>query len=70
MYNNEVILLKREVIPPIPDSMIPEDFCKKNYPSIILQLMTRHPTSIFLKNKMNNIYLTESIRIHWIHMLD
>ena len=30
MYKNKVIILKREVIPSIPDSMIPVDFFQKN----------------------------------------
>ena len=31
VYNNKVILCKREVIIPIPDSMIPVYFCQNNY---------------------------------------
>ena len=30
MYNHKVIFTKREIIPPVPDSMIPVDFCQKN----------------------------------------
>ena len=37
---NKVIIHKREVIPHIPESIVPTDFCKKLKPSLILQLMT------------------------------
>ena len=30
MYNDKVILLKIELIPPITDSMIPVDFCQNS----------------------------------------
>ena len=38
MYNNKLILIKREVINPIIYYIIPVDFCKK-HPSLILQLV-------------------------------
>ena len=40
MYKNKIILLKREVVPHITDSMIPAGCCQKMYSSLILQLMT------------------------------
>ena len=44
MYRNKILILKREVIPPIHDYMIPVAFCQnKINPSFILQLMTCHP---------------------------
>ena len=32
MYNNKVIIIEIEIITPIPDSMIPMDFCQKYLP--------------------------------------
>ena len=40
MYNDTVIILKLEVITPIPDYMIPVDFCQNIEPVINLLLMT------------------------------
>ena len=39
-YKNKVIIFKRIFIRPIPDSIIPVDLRQKNYPSLILQLLT------------------------------
>ena len=44
MYNNKLIFHKREVIPPIPDSMIPVDCCKK---TPIIGFITDDMTSKF-----------------------
>ena len=30
--------------------------------------MTSHPSLNFSKRKMNNLYLTESMRTYWLHM--
>ena len=40
---------KRKVIPHILDYIIPVDCCRKNYPLLILQLMTSHPILDFFK---------------------
>ena len=67
---NKAILLKREVIIPIPDSMISVDFFQK---SSIINFIPDDITSgfeLFSKKKMNNIYLTEIMITDWIHMLD
>ena len=32
MYNAKLIILELEVIPPIPDAMIPVDFCQNIEP--------------------------------------
>ena len=68
MYNNKVIIFKREVIYPISDSMIPVDCCEKMHPSLISQLMTWYPS--FLREKTNHLYLTEIMKTDWLHMLD
>ena len=50
MYKNEEILLKKEVIPPIPDYMIPEDFCQKTL--FIINFTTDDRTSkLFFSRK-------------------
>ena len=53
MYNDKVILLKREVITLIPDYMIPLDSFQKNIS--VINFMTA-------KIKMNHLYLTESMQ--------
>ena len=68
MYNNKAIIWKVSVIPPIPDYMIPMDFCKKT-PSLILQLNIWHRSLIFFKEKMDALYITESMRTYWLHTL-
>ena len=50
MYNNKLRIHKREVIPHITDYMISVDWCQKN-PSLILQLMTWHPSLDLFKEK-------------------
>ena len=70
MYRNKVPLRKRNVIPPIPDSIIPVDFYKK---ASIVNFTIDDMTSkfeLFSKNKMNIPYLTEIIITCWIQMLD
>ena len=62
MYKNKIILQKREFIPPIMDSMIPVDGCQNRLS--IINFTTDDMTSniyIFSKNKIKNIYLTESM---------
>ena len=62
MYNDKLILCKKEAIPPIPDYVIPEDCCKKN--ACIITFKTDDMTSkfeFFSKNKTNNLYLNESM---------
>ena len=44
MYNDKVIIRKLEVVPPIPDSMIPMDFCQKINLSLILLLTALYPS--------------------------
>ena len=72
MYKDKVIISKRELIPPIPDYMLPVDFCKKiNLP--INNFTTYDMTytfELFSKKKMNYLYLTESMQTYWLHMLD
>ena len=70
MHNNKVILCKIEAIFPIPDSMIPLDFCQKN--ESVINFKTDDMTSKFelFSKKMNNIYLTESMQTYWLQMLD
>ena len=71
MYKNKLILGKRKVIPPIPDSMIPVDYCQHN--TSIIHFTNDDITSkfeFFSKNKNNNLYLTESMWIDWPQMLD
>ena len=70
MYRNKVIIRKIEVIPPINDSMIPVDFFQKKS---IINFTTDDMTSkfeLFYKNKMNNTYITEIMRIDWLKILD
>ena len=70
MYKNKVRIQKIEVVPPIPDYIIPMDFCQ-NYSSVI-NFKTCYMTSkfgLFSKNKMNNIYITESMQTDWLHMI-
>ena len=63
MYNNRVIIRKREVIPPITDHMITDYFCQNQ--SSVINFTTDDVISkfeLFSKNMMNNIYITESMR--------
>ena len=71
MYKDKVIVRKREFIPTITDSMIPVDFCQKNKP--IINFTPDDMTSkfeLFSKNKINTIYITESMLTYWLQMLD
>ena len=71
MYNDKVTLYKREFIPCIPNSMRTVDCLKKK--KSIINFTTDDTTSTFgmlLKNKMNNLYLTEITQLYWLQMLD
>ena len=69
-YKNKVIIQKRSFILPIPDSMITVDLFQKHLP--IINFTTDDMTSKFefFKEQKNALYLTESIRTDWLHMLD
>ena len=70
MYKNKLILHKTEVIPPIPNYMIPVDFCQNN--SSMINFTTDDMTSkfgLFSKNKMNYLYIPESMETDWPQML-
>ena len=63
MYNDEVPIWKQDVIPPIPDSMIPVDFSQNNYHVIIFTPDDiRSKFESFSKNKSDALYLTESMQ--------
>ena len=68
MYKDKVLIHKRLVITPIPDSITPTDCCKKT----IIYFTTDDITSnfeLFSKNTMDDLYLTEIKQIDWLHML-
>ena len=54
------MLCRREVIPPIPDSMIPMDLCFKKNINFTTDDMTSN-FELFFK-KMDALYLTESTK--------
>ena len=69
MYNDELIIFKTEVIPPIPDFMIPPDCIKK---SPIINFTTHDMKSkfeLFSKYKVDALHLTESIQIDCSNLL-
>ena len=52
MYTDKVIIQKWEFIPPIPDYMIPVDFCENNPPVIDLTIdKMRYKYEVFTKNQ-------------------
>ena len=66
VYNDKVPIIKKELIPPIPEYMIPVDLCQKNKP--VNDFTTYNMTSKFdfSKNKMDALYLTEIMRTDWL----
>ena len=71
MYNDKLPILKQEVVTPIYDSMIPVDFSQNNYHVIIFTPDDiRSKFESFSKNKMDALYLTESMQKEWFQMLD
>ena len=62
MYNDNIILHKREFVPTITDSTIPVDCCQNES---IINFTTDDMTSkfeLFSKKKKNNLYLTVIMR--------
>ena len=71
MYKDEVLICIREVIPHIPDSMMPLNFCKNT--KLIVNFKTDDTTprfDFFSQKKMYALYLTEIMRTDWLHILD
>ena len=67
----QLLIHKLEAIRPIPDSMIPVDFCQKNKPVVNFSTENMTPKfEVFSKNKMYALYLTEIIQIDWMQVLD
>ena len=62
MYNDKVFICKLEVVPLIPDSMVPVHFCQKNKPVVnfTTEVIT-YNFEAFSKNKMDALYPTEGI---------
>ena len=54
------MICRREFIPPIPDSMIPMDLCKKNNINFTTDDMTSNFEFFF--KKMDALYLTKSMK--------
>ena len=70
-YNDKVLIRKQEVIPTIPDFMIPVDFSQNT--KYIINFTTDDMISrfdYFEKNKMNALYLNKIMRKEWLQMLD
>ena len=71
MYNDKVLIIKRESITYIADSMIPLYFCQNNEP--VFNFTTddmRSKLEEFSKNRMDALYLTEIMRTKWLKMMD
>ena len=68
MHNYKLIIRKQEVIPHIPDSMIPMDFCKKTLIDFTTDDMTSN-FEVFSKNKMDALYISEIIETDWMQTL-
>ena len=63
MYNDKVPIWKQEVIPPIPDSIIPVNCYQNNYHVInFTPDDMRSKFEAFSKKKMDALYLTESMQ--------
>ena len=59
VYNDKLLIRKRESIPPIPDYMIPVDLFQKN--KCVINFTNndmRSKFEMFLKNNMDALYLT------------
>ena len=70
MYNDKVIINKGELITPTHNSMIPVDcFQKKDNVINFTNDNMRSNFEAFSKNKMDSLYLTESIQTEWLKML-
>ena len=71
MYNDKVLIRKHEFIPPITDSVIPLDFCQNNETVINFTIndITSKSEAFFL-NKIDPLYITESIRTECLQALD
>ena len=66
----QLLIHKLEAIRPIPDSMIPVDFCQKNKPVFNFSTDNMTPKfEVFSKNKMYALNLTEIIQIDWLQLL-
>ena len=64
MYNGRVLMFKQNVIPKIPDYMIPEYCCQNN--QYVINLTSDNIISnfeAFKNNKLNTLYLSESMRM-------
>ena len=70
MYKNKSTIRKREVIPHINNSMITVDF----YKFLPIINFTTHDMiykfELFLMNKINSLYLTESMQTYLLQILD
>ena len=71
MNRDKVTISKREVIYLFLDSMIPVDCCQKDKRINNFTTYDMASNSEFLSKKtMDALYLTESMRTYWLHMLD
>ena len=60
MYNDKVLRIKQEVVPPIPDSVIPVYSCQNNYHVInFTNDDMRSKFGAFSKDKIGVLYLTK-----------
>ena len=69
MYNHKLFVRKREVSPPINDSVILVNVCKK--PIIIFKtdgMISKF--ELFSNNKMDALYLTEIVQTDLLQTLD
>ena len=69
MHNENVLIHKWEVITPIPDYMIPLDFCQNN--QHVINFTTDDMISEFktsTNHKLDIFYWTESVIAKWIKM--
>ena len=71
MYNYKVLILKQYFIPSIPDFIIPVYLCQNN--EHVINFTTddmRSKFDVFLKKKIDVLYLTEIMQTEWLQTLD
>ena len=71
MYNDKVPIINQDLIANIPHYMIPVDCCQKNKPVFnFTDDYIKFRINAFSNNKMDALYLTESMQTYRLKMLD